>query len=180
MNGSWAEKDLAEAVFFRTPTWATALNFEQKQLKWFEDNLPKTNPKGYAIRMFLIQSDQEIIAKEQIVCLGNHIFQRINQDKGNTTTITLNEQSFFWLEGKPVWSDIIGYDAALKDLFFDTGHPSVFAANYYQWFKDTIHSYFHTETFGIELANALEAPVEELHPSLCPNEDDSYVAPGAA
>jgi hypothetical protein len=157
LNGSWAEKTFAEAVFSCTPMWAMALDFKQKQLKWFHDNLPKTNPKGYFICMFLIRSEQEIIPKEQIVSVGNHICKNINRDENTTTTITLDEQSFFWLEGKPVWSDVIGYDAALKDLFLKTGHTSGFP-DYYVRFKNTIHSYFHAGTFSVELAQALGAP----------------------
>jgi hypothetical protein len=173
MSGSWAEKTFAEAVFSRTPpTWATALNFEQKQLKWFHDNLPQTNRKGYPIRMFYIRSEQEIIPKEHLVRLGKHICDNINQDEGNTTTITLDEPSFFWLEENPVWCDIIGYDAAWRKLLIETGPTSSFP-DYYVRFKKTIHSYFHTGTFGVELVQALGAPPEELHPSLRSRFQDS-------
>jgi hypothetical protein len=116
--------------------------------------------------MFAIPSTQEVIPKERIVRLGQHICHKLNSDPRNTTNTSLDEQSFFWIEGRPVWSDIIGYDAALAALLLETGQPrdGFFIRN-----KDKIHSYFHTGTLGVELARTLLAPPEELHPTVRPS-----------
>jgi hypothetical protein len=167
--GSWAEKTLAENVFSLTPNWTTPLNFDtrNKKLYWFHENIEKKNPRNYNIQMFAILTTQEVIPKERIIRLGQYICDNLNRDPKNTTTTSLDEQSFFWLEGKPIWSDIMGYDAALASLLLETGHTR--DDGYFLRNKNKIHSYFHPGSMSVDLAMTLLAPPEEIHPSLRPS-----------
>jgi len=74
--------------------------------------------------------------------------------------------SYFWLPDGAVWSDIIGYDAALTALIRDAGPP---CDGYYDLHWATIHSYFQPVTFSLDLARTLRAPNEQIHPSERPN-----------
>ena len=52
-----------------------------------------------------------------IMHLGQHICDQINATPGNNTTITIQEETFFWIpHGMAVWLDIIGYNVALRAL----------------------------------------------------------------
>jgi hypothetical protein len=178
-DGAWAEKLLADAVHGKKneqdksvpAKWTELLNFQaETKLFWYHNNVPQKNGKGYTMRMFAIPSELEIQPKDNIIALGYHICSALNNTPTNTTTIRIDEQSFFWLEGKPVWSDIVGYEAALRMFFQETeqlenDHPAP-AHGYYNHYKDIIHSYFHPCTFSEQLASILQAPPEQLHPSL--------------
>jgi hypothetical protein len=92
----------------------------------------------------------------------------INGMPNNSTVIEMNPQDLFWIltaEG-PVWSDIIGLDAVLKMLMEKKGMPK---PGYY--FKNcaAIHSYFCPHTFMLDLAHALHAPIDQVHPEFCAN-----------
>lgn len=113
--------------------------------------------------MFFINADGKKPAKDTLVRLGNEVCKHLNAEEGNDTFTSVEETSFFWIPRGAVWSDIIGFDAALSALFQETGQPY---DGYYEAHMGTIHSYFNPGTFGIDLAKKLYAPVDELHPSL--------------
>jgi hypothetical protein len=179
-NGAWAEKLLADAVYgvfskelgrLVPARWAELLDFlPDMKLLWHHNNIPQKNGKGYTMRLFAIPSKLEIQPKENILGLGNHICFAVNNTENNSTNISIDEQSFFWLEGKTVWSDIVGYQKALEMFFQETNkleekHPTP-THDYYNHYKDIILSYFHPCTFSEELARILHAPPDQLHPSL--------------
>lgn len=168
-NGSWSEKVMAETSFksLKEVTWMTHLGFEKGHMSWYHDNQEMKNPKNYNICLFLIQCKKnKVIPKEDIVKLGQHICACVNAAPKNKTTLRLHEESFFWIADDVTWSDVIGFDAALKSLeTMTTKYP---APGYYERFRDMIHSHFHAGSFGRELAAHLHAPPEEIHPSLRP------------
>ena len=161
-GGSWAEKCFFDAVR-QNQRWITSINIDGNVLAWFHQNVAQKNPKGYSIRLFVIYTDKQLPPHDNIINLGRYICQQLNSAPGNTTTTVLQQENFFWLPDGAVWSDIIGCDAALLQLVKDKGHP---CPGYYDTHRAVIHGYFHAQTFSVELARSLHAPVDQVHPSL--------------
>ena len=141
--------------------WVRDLCIDSTCRQWFDNNYPKYNNKGYIIRLFVVFVE-EVPSKEAITKIGELICLRINVDPNNNTTISLNKESYFWLEDA-VWADIIGSEAAYKALLKET--PQKPCLGYFESNKDVIYSYFHAKTLSTELARMLFAPTDELHPS---------------
>ena len=159
-QGCWAEKIFFDHVRNQAG-WVKAINVESDMLHWFANNEARLNPKSYNIRLFVIYCGERP-DNENIIKLGNYICQNINATPNNNTTISVIPEQFFWLPEipKPVWSDIIGSDAALKALVAKKGMP---ASGYYEQHKAVIHTYFHPQSFTLDLARALYAPLEQVH-----------------
>jgi hypothetical protein len=158
--GAWAEKLFFDAVK-SNKKWTTDLNVESTCPHWYHNNVLQLNQRHYAIRMFVIPLERSP-TKIQIVGLGNTICKNINATHANTTTTTLDETHYFWLPDGAVWSDVIGYDAALTALLRKAG-PS--CDNYYSNYEATIHTFFHPATSSLDLARTLRAPNDQIHPS---------------
>jgi len=118
-SGSWAEKCMHDALRDQLD-WVVQLDFEPNPLHWYENNIEMKNPKNFNIRLFVILADQ-LPTKENAVALGKHICS--NLERGSNHPTTVDPRSFFWIEENVVWSDIIGYDAALQSLYNLTGEP---------------------------------------------------------
>jgi hypothetical protein len=116
-SGSWSEKVMAETMYkgHKEDNWMTLLGFDKQHISWYHENKEMKNPKNYNIRLFVICcKNDRIIPKEDIVKLGQHICACVNATYRNTTTLRLDEQSFMWMGNNATWSDVIGFDAALK------------------------------------------------------------------
>lgn len=162
-NGSWSEKTFFDDIR-KGADWATLINVDNDMLHWFDHDQPQLNPKGYNIRLFVIPFE-EVPTEESVVQLGEHICQNINAAPNNNTTISIIPGQCFWIptEQNPVWSDVIGSDAALKALVEKKGMP---ASGCYNTNREAIHSYFRPFTFTLDLARVLHAPIEQVHPEL--------------
>ena len=162
-NGSWAEKAFFDAVR-NNLDWVSNINVDSDMLHWFHNDQAQLNPKGYKIRLFIIPL-AELPAENSVIKLGEYICQNINAMPNNNTTISIQPGQFFWIANnvQPVWSDVIGSDAALKALVEKKGVPKT---GYYELNKDAIHSYFRPHTFTLDLARVLHAPIEQVHPQL--------------
>ena len=165
LGGSWGEKCFFEAVRLKKQ-WVLDIGVDNTCLSWYHDNIEQKNPKGYAIRLFVIKVEGPPPTKDVIVDIGNYICRHINDADNNKTTTKIEEASFFWLPDDAVWSDIIGYDAALAALIRDAGPP---CDGYYDLHWATILSYFEAGSFSLELARTLRAPNEQIHPSERPH-----------
>jgi len=111
-NGSWSEKCMNDCIRDRLD-WIEELHFDSAVLPWFHNNEVIMNPGKYAIRLFVIYTE-ELPAKKDAIQLGNYICMQIN--KTNSTKCTIDENTFFWISEPTVWSDIIGYDAAKQQM----------------------------------------------------------------
>jgi hypothetical protein len=177
-NGSWSEKCFFDAVCHNEECWINSINIDGTVLAWFHQNVPQKNLKGYSIRLFIIHMDKELPPKKNILNLGCYICQQLNVAPGNTITTTLQEHNFFWLPDGAVWSDAIGCNAALLQLIKEKGQP---CPGYYKLHRGVIHMYFHPQTFSLDLARTLHAPIDQVHFSLhvtlaqpAANSDDSF------
>lgn len=159
---SWSEKVFCDAVK-SGEKWARKLNFRRKFLKWFQDNEPVQNAGGYDIRMLVIDCDERP-AKDSVIGLAEFVAGQINSAPGNRCNLSVDKKNFFWLPDDAVWSDIIGVDQALEDLIDNAGSRP--EAGFYDKHKDLIHKYFAPETFALDLARALHAPLDQVHPDL--------------
>lgn len=162
-NGSWAEKSFFDAVRNKED-FVDLCNIDNDMLQWFNNDQAQKNPKGYAIRLFNIPC-AECPSEESAIKLGEFICQNINAMPSNNTTITVDPTNYFWIptSAHPVWSDVIGSDAALKDLVAKKGTP---VHGYYDHNAEAIHSYFRPHTFTLDLARVLYAPPEQVHPDI--------------
>ena len=162
-NPSWVEKMWFDAVRHKVE-WVVKLNVEGQMLHWYHDDEAMLNNRGYDVRLFVIQCAEEPPVAS-IMKLARYISEKINEIPTNFTTITVVPDKFFWIpcSDNPVWSDVIGSDAALKTLVEKTGVPK---AGYYEANHGTIHSYFRPHTFTLDLARVLRAPIEQVAPGL--------------
>jgi hypothetical protein len=78
-------------------------------------------------------------------------------------TLHIVPNNIFWLGGVRCWSEVIGSDAALKNLFAITGHPH--DDSYYKTHKEAIDEHFQPHTYSPDLARVLRAPMDQLHPN---------------
>ena len=161
-NGCWLEKVFFDAIRSESE-WVTELHFDSQALQWYHGNVPQKNSKDYLLRLFVIRTTGNLPPKENLVKLGQRVCDNINATPSNKTTISVDEESYFWLPNGAVWSDIIGNDAAFAALTKAKGDPF---PGFYDLHKDTIHSYFRPKTFSLELARAFHAPLDEVHPAL--------------
>jgi hypothetical protein len=157
-SANWSEKLFCDAVL-QGLEWTTRLGFEKKILTWFDNNIPQLNSKGFPTRMLFLKASPGTIVKENVVRLGEHICEQLNATEGNTTTTSVDESLFFWPGDDPVWSDIVGADAALTMLMKKTGEAS--DVGYYARNKAVVHSYFRPGTFSPELADILNIPEDQ-------------------
>jgi len=174
-NGSWSEKIFSDAVRSNS-SWIKELNFDTEFLYWYQNNVAQKNPKGWPVRMFTIQVEEEP-SKDALKKLADYICQQVNQVPRNDTTLTVDDNNFFWIQPPVVWSDIVGYEAAFLMIKKEKGdlHPGFFVEN-----EDYIHTFFHPNSFDKELGRALYAPTRALNPSLQDDDKDqnSSFAPG--
>lgn len=163
-NGSWSEKAFFDAVRSNVD-WVQQINVDNDMLHWWDNDEVQLNMKGYHIRLFQIHC-AEYPSEESVLKLGEYICEHINAMPNNTTTISINQVNFFWIPNDyhPVWADVIGTEAALKALLEKKGWPK--KNGYYEKHQDTIHTYFRPHTFSFELARALQAPIDQVHPAL--------------
>jgi hypothetical protein len=161
-SGSWGEKQMFDAI--RThEDWTTKLHFDDKFFQWYHENVPQKNPKNYHIRLFVIRV-QQVPETQNLFQLARHICKQINASPGNTTTTDFDENHFFWLPDDAVWADIIGIDAALKQLV--TATTGLIQDGFFETNRSLINCFFHSGTYSVELARYLHAPMTEIHPLL--------------
>ena len=159
--GSMSEKYWFDAVRTGEP-WVKQANIDDDMRPWVHNEVEQKNPRGYNIRLFTL-SCAEFPTEESVVQLGRYICEQVNAMPNNNTTMVVDPANYFWIPTAdgPVWSDVIGSDAALKELVAKKGMPS---RGYYETNREAIHCYFRPHTFTMDLARVLYAPEEQLHP----------------
>jgi len=160
-NGSWSEKVMFESLR-NGVKFVRLLNVHPYCEHLFINNEPVVNGRGYKVRMFQIMCENRPQATA-LKSLATRICDEVNAIPGNNTTASIEEGRLMWLPEDAVWSDAVGVDRALEKLFLKTGQPDT---NYYHENHTIVHTYFHPETFSLDLARALRAPVEQVHPDL--------------
>ena len=93
----------------------------------------------------------------------------------NDTNLLVDDNDFFWLVQPDVWSDIIGYDAAFNNIKKGKGNPY---SGFYEANEAFILTFFHPNSFDLNLARSLFAPNSSLHPSLWEQGQTSSFATG--
>lgn len=158
--GSWSEKVFFEAIWSK-PQWVLDCGLHDEVLQWVHNGIPMKNNKGYNVRLFFIKCDNTpqdsmVLEYAQIICA------EINQTPKNNTTLLVDEHNFFWIptDAKPVWRDVVGADKALEMLL----DQQPWSPKYYQNNKNLVHIYFAPGTLSLDLAKALEAPMDQVHP----------------
>lgn len=160
-NGSWSEKILADSIKRRDP-WTIDIGFNSTFYPCFYMNEEQKNSKGYTQRLFGIPA-QVVPSIENLVAAMEYICEQINHSPGNNTTVSVNRNDIFWMNGKVTWSDIIGRLNACTRLQGQTGP---IGDGYYEQNKALIHSHFPLETLTMEECQLFGAPLEQLHPGL--------------
>jgi hypothetical protein len=99
----WCEKLWFDAVKGRHP-WILDLGINDRTLSWYHENEPMLNEKGYAVRIFMIVTPGPLPTKDRLLSLGEHICRHINLIPGNTTKMSIEDESnYFWLGEDAVW-----------------------------------------------------------------------------
>ena len=144
--------------------WVVDANIDSYVFTWFHNNQKMLNTRGYGIRLFAIYvEDTTAVTDESLLSLGSHIAQVLTEHEKNDTVVTVpSNDEFFW-NRDATWQDLIGTDAALNRLRFNTGP---FRDGYYHQYIREIHSHFRPGTFTIELACTLFAPLKDIDPVL--------------
>ena len=160
----WPEKVLFDAIRDRKG-WVVSLCFHDRVFSWYDHDVPQQNDKGFFVRLFPIFTVGTVPSKQQLLNLGRTICDQLNRSPGNNTTTTVDEESYFWLGGDAVWSDILGSAEALTALFRETNTTFAFPG-FYEANAALIHSYFHEGRLTQEIARTLHAPGYDLSPAI--------------
>jgi hypothetical protein len=158
---SWPEKLLSDAVR-QKEAWVTSLNISSETFPWFHENTPRNNHRNYPIKLFYIPAGN-VVTTHHVLRLCRYICERINSMPGNNTTMLVNENTFMWLEGHTVWSDVVGVNKACQMVSNAKGTPF---PGFYELHDNFIHTYFHVNSFTLELMNYFHAPESTLHPNI--------------
>ena len=178
-NGSWSEKLLVDEIYTNKREWTTTMGFiNDKRFEWYENNQVQYNPKRYAVRLFVLQTRKPVIVKEKLMKQGQFICQQVNLanvqystqiDKKVIEVAEVNEELITWIppgaKHGAVWADVIGIDAAYKQLVDKIGNPNG-QEDFYIENKAFIDAYFRSGTYSLNFARRLGAPLEEVHPDL--------------
>lgn len=147
------------------PQWVTDLNIDDYIYKWYDNNEPKLNNKGYGIRLFAIYISNPIeeIATIALDSIGQHIATMLsNNPKNNTVATCLSGDEYYW-NRNATWAELIGEQAALQHLQYQTSNT--FYEGFYQQYTTAIHRHFRKCTLSVELACNLHAPISQILPS---------------
>ena len=167
ISAAWSEKKTYDAISQNKP-WTSKVHFDPYYLIWFVNNVRQANHKGYPIRLFPIYiKNTTKISDANLLQLGRFIAHRIDAEPENDTKLIVSEDSYFWIRDA-TWHELIGVDAALCHLWFRTGP---FFDGYYDKFKTTILAHFPLGTMPLQLAQAINAPIEHVDPSTIPRRD---------
>lgn len=164
--GTWSEKIMYDEIFVHHSAWTTELHFVERKLSWFHNNKAQKNDKNYAVRMFVIDTIEPVKEKENLIELGKHICTQVNGVENNRTvaSVPYNEMDYFWIPEGAVWADVIGNDAASKQIIAiigeSNGHDDFYERN-----KDFIDVYFRSGTYPLNFARQIGARLDEVHPN---------------
>jgi hypothetical protein len=160
---SWSEKILFDAVS-KQVGWVKNLELSSNMPKWFDGNKEMKNSRGYPIRLFLLPL-ATMPTPESVDGIVALICDNVNAQPGNSTNMSPGSTSA-WLPGSgpAVWSDVLGTDNALGELFRRTGFPRS-GGNFFFTYRDLIRTYFHPNSFSVSLQTLLQAPETEVHQS---------------
>ena len=164
---AWGEKVLSDQIR-RCESWADALNFEKRPLKWCIDDRPMFNMQNYPIRLFAIPLLQ-LPPREIIVEIGKQICAQVNAEPSNTAVARVDPNGFFWIEHETTWQVLISIADTLARLADRVGPPD--DNNYFERNRSKILSYFALGTINHELARRIRAPPEMIHPRFVHEED---------
>lgn len=152
--------------------WVRNCGIDEKTLEWFHEDEAQLNAKGYPIRLFVVKL-QATPAKGDVIRLGRFICENINAAPGNQTTISVSddEHQFFWIDRSDVtMEEVLGTNKALSMLLAETTGGQTPMPDYWVKHHDIARSYFRSGNFSIGLAQFLQAPPEEIHPSEQPGQ----------
>ena len=153
--------------------WIKDLMFLPRTMSWYHRNQPQLNDRLVCHRLFIIPCKGAIPTKKNLIKLGDWICLQLNRVAGNTTITVVDEFSYFWLNNKAVWADVLGYKAALSFLLAITGQPKL-QLDFFEQHRDVIHSFFHQGTLTKDLAALLHAPYSEINPILREPQENEY------
>jgi hypothetical protein len=169
---SWSEKLFSDAVR-QKEAWVTSLNISSETFPWFHENTPRNNNRNYPIKLFYIPAGN-VVTTHHVLRLCRYICERINSMPGNNTTLLVNESTLMWLQGHTVWSDVVGVNKACQMVANSKGTPF---PGFYELHENFIHTYFHVNSFTLELMNYFHAPESTLHPNININSsnDENFI-----
>jgi hypothetical protein len=162
-NGPWSEKIAADKLRQNDAAFA-ALGFLPYTKKWYHGNQPQLNGKGYAIRLFLIETET-VPAKDTVAAIGRYICELINDTPGNDTTVSLADP-FFWLGefSRVGASEAFGHEESLKMIVAEAGVPP--NATFFEDHRELIQFHYHEQSMTLDVASFLHAPIDQVRPDL--------------
>lgn len=171
--GAWPEKVFVDKLRNRDPS-VMQLNFDPHVKKLFLNNEPVKNSKNYTYRLVRIRLAAPV-PNGNAKRLGQHICTLLNASPENDVTVIIVDDSFFLHEAGSTHSDVLGLEEGARDLLRSTTGQQP-GPGFYEAHRGAIHSYFRAGQFSLELARALHAPLDEVHP----NQRAALVPPAAA
>lgn len=155
----WTDKVMFDCMRERRQ-WVLDFSIHSTIMKWYHNDLPMKNIKGYCVRLYVIFSQDTNPRKESIIRLGEAICNNLNESPGmaSDTQATLIVDDFFWGGDEAVWADVLGMKEALSLLKLAT-RTSYITPGYYEANRDVIHSYFHDDQLPSDLFPSVDTPI---------------------
>jgi hypothetical protein len=171
-NASWSEKLFADALGSptkQTERWVLDLFISLITYPWHHINIRQMNNKGFPIRLFVMYTDG-VPSEDSVYKFCQTVCYYLNATLNNTTKITVDPKTMFWLGENAKWSDVVGDKQSCDMLTFGKGEPN---PGFYEEHKDEILTHFHDGTFSENLASYFHAPDSTLHPSVIRDREES-------
>ena len=120
-GGCWSEKVFNDAIYERKQ-WAVDLDISPTIFHWYNNNQKALVMGKYGVRLFMLHT-HPAPEPNTAMLIAEDICGFINNTDRNTTTISVDRDSFFWLEEPVTWDEVIGVEDALKMLVAQHGTP---------------------------------------------------------
>ena len=117
----WPEKVLSD-LMRHAPAWVVAFDFERRFVRWHHEGEEQKNSRGYSVRMFAMPC-REIPTRPAMKELGQEICNNVNTEPGNTTSLEVDPDSFFWHDDIVTWQFIASTDDCIQRIFNAVGRP---------------------------------------------------------
>jgi hypothetical protein len=159
--------------------WADEFNFDKSALFWYHQNERQcSGDSNWGTRLYIMRvqgkptRDQVLAVGEQLVSLYNAT-PRLNKKD----LLCFDRNRYFWLPEPVVWSEVLGQNGALEELFRTLQIEEPPDSFFFQRNYKLIRCFFKPQSMSMEVANILQAPPSEVLQETDKTEVSSEVTP---
>lgn len=159
-HSNWAEAVLHNMVREQKELFIRKLNMLGRNvLKYIIGNDKQLNSKAYPFRLFAIPC-KDAVTNPNMRRLLQSVANNMNQHNKISEQNIIQVPDDFIFNQEPVWSDLIGYEAAYIHLTATTGVPT--SAEYCTRNQEILRTHFRQGDLPMRFARKMMAPPDEM------------------